>query len=131
MEQRDTPANEVRLSDAEREVVIAQLRQATDEGRISLFEFEERAGEAYAAQFPSQLIPLTKDLPIGPTDLPSPVVEVDASPVQRARRWLVSIMSESEMSGNWDPGGQTLALSVMGSQVIDLTDVEALSLIHI
>ena len=127
MEHSDTPTNEVRLSDAEREVVIAQLRQATDEGRISLFEFEERAGEAYAAQFPSQLIPLTKDLPIGPTDLPSPVVEVDASPVQRARRWLVSIMSESEMRGNWDPGGQTLALSVMGSQVIDLTDVEASS----
>lgn len=127
MEPQDIPTDEIRLSNAEREQVIAQLQQATDEGRLSLFEFEERAGEAYAAQFPSQLAPLTKDLPTDPAAMPVPVVEVDATPVQRARRWLVSIMSEQAMRGNWDPGERTIAVAIMGSQVIDLTDVEATS----
>jgi len=117
---------EVRLSDADREIVIAQLREATDEGRITLLEFEERAGQAYGATFPSELIPLTADLPIRASELPSPKpVEVQADPIAKKTRWAVQIMGGNERRGNWCSDGQAKSITIMGGQVLDLTSVTA------
>jgi hypothetical protein len=54
---------ELRASDAERAAVVQRLEHAVGEGRISLAEFEERAGVAYQATTRSDLAELVADLP--------------------------------------------------------------------
>ena len=57
------PAHLIRVSDAEREVVVAHLSAATAEGRLTLDEFSERTRRAYAARTWVELTSLTLDLP--------------------------------------------------------------------
>lgn len=116
---RETP--QVRLSDAERDAVVRDLRQAADEGRLSLAEFEERTGKVYAAQFPSDLEPLVRDLPIAiPTET---VAEVEPKPREKQSRWLVQVVGGSDRRGEWDPGEETRSFTLLGGQSIDLTEV--------
>ena len=56
---------ELRASDADRERVVAQLREAATEGRLDPAELEERVAGAYAARTYADLEPLTADLPGG------------------------------------------------------------------
>lgn len=63
-EHLSVPATPVRVSDAEREVVAERLRAAAADGRLTLTEADERQALAYAAQFHSELVPLTADLPL-------------------------------------------------------------------
>jgi hypothetical protein len=53
----------VRASDADRERIVDRLRQAMDEGRLTLPEFDERLGRVYAAKTYGELTPLLADLP--------------------------------------------------------------------
>lgn len=53
----------MRVSDADREDVIARLLRAVSDGRLNLAEFGERASAAYAAKTGADLEPLTSDLP--------------------------------------------------------------------
>lgn len=53
----------IRLSDAERERVVTQLRDAHGEGRLNLDDFQHRLDAAYAAQTHGEIVPLTVDLP--------------------------------------------------------------------
>lgn len=64
MSQQDAPR--MRASDAEREQVVAAVRHAMSEGRLSLAEGEQRMAAAYAATFQDELPPLTADLPPDP-----------------------------------------------------------------
>ena len=57
------PAHLVRVSDAEREGIVAQLSAATAEGRLTLDEFSERTRRAYAARTWGELVSLVGDLP--------------------------------------------------------------------
>lgn len=54
---------ELRAADVDRERVVERLRRAQAEGRIDLFEFDERVAAAYAARTYAELTPLTADLP--------------------------------------------------------------------
>ncbi len=70
-------APELRVSDAEREVVTRQLRHHTAEGRLSLDELGDRLGEAYAARTGSELKAALRDLPVlAPEALPPTEVEL-------------------------------------------------------
>ena len=53
----------VRVSDRERNSVVARLGDAAAEGRLTLAEFDERCGLAYAAATSEQLAALVVDLP--------------------------------------------------------------------
>lgn len=53
----------MRVSNAEREAIIAKLHAATEEGRLDLDEFAERSQEAYAARTYGDLEHLLADLP--------------------------------------------------------------------
>ena len=70
----------IRASDQERESVVAVLRDAFTDGRLTFDEFEERTAAAYAAKTWTELRVLTSDLPASP--LPSAPAR---SP--RSRRW--------------------------------------------
>ncbi|HUB23571.1 MAG TPA: DUF1707 domain-containing protein [Streptosporangiaceae bacterium] len=81
----------IRASDQERETVVAVLRDAFTDGRLTFDEFEERTAAAYAARTWIQLGELTADLPAH-ADLsqrlqePPPQDVPRAIPPRRARR---------------------------------------------
>ena len=53
----------IRASDADREVVVATLREAYTAGRLNLDEFDERTSAAYESKTWGDLRKLTADLP--------------------------------------------------------------------
>lgn len=64
--ERSTPARppaDVRVSDAERQAVIDDLRQHTADGRLTLDEFEHRVEEALQARTGGELRTVTRELP--------------------------------------------------------------------
>ncbi|MCF6509202.1 DUF1707 domain-containing protein [Blastococcus sp. MG754426] len=81
------PPPAVRVSDAEREAVVAQLQRAVGEGRIDLDEFGQRAAAAYEAVTRAELDALVADLP--PDALP-PVQIVG----QRAAEEVTSVFGD-------------------------------------
>ena len=65
----------LRASDADRERVVTALGRHLSDGRLTLVEFEDRVGQAYAARTFGDLAPLTADLPgPGPFDRRAPGV---------------------------------------------------------
>jgi hypothetical protein len=53
----------IRISQAEREVTVARLHRALQEGRLELSEVEQRTTAAYASRHQSDLAMLVADLP--------------------------------------------------------------------
>ena len=70
-----------RLSDAEREAVVAQLSEGLGEGRLDFVEFNTRLDAAYAARTHGEIAHLTDDLP-------APNRRSSSSPTIRHRRRL-------------------------------------------
>jgi type VI protein secretion system component VasF len=60
---------EVRASDADRAAVTARLSTALSDGRLDVFEYEERLRRALTATTTNQLEPITADLPVRPEEL--------------------------------------------------------------
>lgn len=54
---------EIRISDADREAAVTALGEHYASGRLTKDEYDERAGQAYAAKTASALRPLFADLP--------------------------------------------------------------------
>jgi hypothetical protein len=68
-------SDHIRASDHDRDVVVATLRDAFSEGRLTLDEFQDRMAVAYAGRTWGDLRKLTTDLPVQPplgADLPAP-----------------------------------------------------------
>jgi hypothetical protein len=108
---------ETRVSDAERDQVVASLREHCAEGRLTLDEFADRMGTALEARTKGELEPVLSDLPMPTT--PGSVV-----PNRRARRWLVAFMSGADMKGRWRAADHTTAVAVMGGCDMDLRSAE-------
>jgi hypothetical protein len=58
-----TPGNNVRVGDADREAVAAQLREHYADGRLTLEELNERIDQTFAAKTKADLNPVMRDLP--------------------------------------------------------------------
>lgn len=54
----------IRVSDADREAIVARLNAATAEGRLTLDEFSDRARRAYESRTWDDLARLVDDLPV-------------------------------------------------------------------
>jgi len=63
--------NNIRVGDAEREAVAAQLRDHYADGRLTLDELNERIDQAFAARTRADLAGLTRDLPMSARPLVS------------------------------------------------------------
>lgn len=74
----------MRASDAERDAVAAQLREAHAEGRLTLEEFDQRLDATYAARTLGDLAALTRDLPV-PAGRGREVARRDRHPPARSR----------------------------------------------
>ncbi|MFC8849317.1 MULTISPECIES: DUF1707 domain-containing protein [unclassified Micromonospora] len=70
---------ELRASDDDRHRVVADLQRHTSAGRLTLDEFSERVGEAWAARTLGDLALVTRDLPVEPVLPPSPAAPSSAS----------------------------------------------------
>jgi hypothetical protein len=53
----------LRAADTDRQKIADQLKAALDEGRLSLHEYDDRVGQAYAARTYADLLALVDDLP--------------------------------------------------------------------
>ena len=78
----------IRASDQEREAVVQALGEHTSAGRLTMAEFEERAGSAYAAQTLADLDVLTQDLPAVRTPPPVQTPQRGWARVEPWSRWL-------------------------------------------
>src|SRR2546429_929816 len=97
----------VLASDAEREHVCSQLREAAADGRLTLDEFTARVERALGARTRSDLAVVTGDLPAARAGRP---------PVRSS----VAIMSRVDRRGFWRVGERSVAVAVMGNCRLDL-----------
>jgi hypothetical protein len=104
----------MRASDDEREVVVARLRTAAGEGRLSLDELADRLERALSAATRAELEPLTTDLP--EQSAPAP------GGGGQARRWIVGIMGGGDHRGRWRIASRCTVVNLMGGADLDLTD---------
>ncbi len=82
--------DEMRAADSDRQAVADKLKQALDEGRLDLAEYDERLQKTYAAKTYGDLDGLLDDLP-GTAVAPQPPVDPEpgrapAPPPVRSRR---------------------------------------------
>ncbi|MEW1690995.1 DUF1707 domain-containing protein [Streptomyces sp. NPDC091265] len=104
-------AGRMRASDADREEVVEQLREAAAEGRIDLDQLDTRLGQALAAKTRGELVPLTDDL--GPAVLDSGEPLTLQGGVHGATR-----------TGRWKVPPRILAYGGMGGVRLDFTQAE-------
>ena len=103
----------VRASDEEREAVLARLRTAAGEGRLSLEELADRLEGALTAATRADLEPLTADLPDQASEAPTGV---------KARRWIIGIIGGGDYRGRWRIASRCTVVNVMGGADLDLTE---------
>ena len=82
----------MRMSDADRERVVEQLRSAVGEGRLTLDEFEDRVGGVLAARTFGEVEPYLADLPVARIHRPPrqfAELRNTASTLKRKGEWVV------------------------------------------
>ena len=117
-------SNELRLrvSDAEREAVVARLGEACGEGRITLEEFSERIDRVYTVATRGDLELLTVDLPAsGLSVAPVPALSTRGS---RRRRRRMAVLSGFELKGRWRVEPENTVVCVLGGATLDLRRAE-------
>lgn len=111
--ERNFPQGAIRVSDAERDAAVAELSQHYQQGRLTVEEFDERSGQAFAARTGDQLHALFVDLPSvatspPPHDLPAvPGAYPPARPPRSRRRVIAACIIAYFILGN--------AISAIGS----------------
>lgn len=127
----DDELPELRASDADRERVAEQLRDALAEGRLDMEEFEERLEATYKARTYGELTPITRDLPGPAAAAPVSMVKQPAESGSWAGRivggegsssWGVAIMSGFERKGRWTVPRRFNSFAFMGGGEIDLRE---------
>ena len=107
-----SPSHELalRVADTERERAVAQLREHTVAGRLTLEEFSERLDEAYGARTRGDLEQVTRELP------------VPAAPTirRRAARLTLSIFGHTVRRGLLQLTRLAFAVSIFGDLDLDL-----------
>jgi hypothetical protein len=109
-----------RASDAEREAVVARLRHAAGEGRLTVEELAERIDAAYDAKTHAELEPLTADLPSAlsqPAACAPPV-----APGRSGSSLVLGILGGGDRRGRWPVPARMTVVNVMGGADLDLRE---------
>ena len=116
--------DDIRASDAERQAVVDRLSAACGDGQLTLDEFSERSGEAWAAVTRGQLEEVTRDLrlPVRDTRPTAAVPDTADEAIKPKRRWIVAIMGGEHQRGRWRAERHIGAVAFMGGVQIDLRD---------
>ncbi|MFE9998358.1 DUF1707 SHOCT-like domain-containing protein [Streptomyces avermitilis] len=128
----DEEPSELRASDADRERVAEQLRDAVAEGRLDMEEFEERLEATYKARTYGELTPITRDLPAAGVGAPPvSMVKQTAPSGSWAERivggdgsssWAVAIMAGFQRKGRWTVPKRFNSFAFWGGGEIDLRE---------
>ena len=113
-----------RASDAEREAVVARLRDAAAEGRLTVEELAERIDAAYAAKTRAELEPLTDDLPAAAPGA-SPVSVAGSAPApgeRKAPAFVLGILGGGDRRGRWRVPERMTVVNVLGGADLDLRE---------
>jgi hypothetical protein len=115
----------MRASDADRDRVADQLREALAEGRLTADEHAERLDAVFQAKTYAELAPIVHDLPVTggtrpPAAPPSPAVRDDLPAPHASTPNLVAIFSGAERAGRWLVEPQTNVVAVFGGVELDL-----------
>lgn len=110
----DAPV-ERRVGDRERHVADEHLRAAVGDGVLTLAEYEERAGQLWAARTRREVEALLADLPGLQPDVAAPPARTTGG-----SRRAVAVMSEAELTGPLAPGQVAEGWALMGKAVVDL-----------
>jgi hypothetical protein len=102
----------VRVSDAERDEAVAQLRQHLSEGRLDAEELADRIERALAARTRGDLDAVLGDRPVSLAPVPEGLLG--------GTGWTVGIMGSSVRRGRWLPRPRTNVVSLMGACSLDL-----------
>lgn len=105
-----TPAASSRASDADREDVAEQLREAVEDGRLALDELDERLASTFAAKTQQELATVTEDLPAGTG------AAAASSPLS-----LVTKSGSAGKSGHWTVPSKIIAQCTSGTIKLDFT----------
>jgi hypothetical protein len=116
------PEDNLRVSDAERDVTLKVLNEHAAVGRLTLDELEERAGKAIAAKTRGELAALTTDLPQegGAPAVPRPALAGERKPVH----WMIAILGGGHRRGRFRAVGSINAVGILGGDDIDLREAE-------
>lgn len=114
----------VRVSDAEREAVVARLNQATGEGRLTLEEFSDRVNAALAARTQGDLDVLVDDLPAAYRTPSAPVAYPSQQAGLATRVSQVIPIGSVKRGGRWRLDRDTELGAVVGSVKLDLRRAE-------
>src|SRR3954447_20116871 len=125
----DRPAvpADMRISDAERDQVIAVLRDHCADGRLTLDEFGDRVTEVLNATTVGELAVVTRQLPVlAPPPLPAAGGQAPERVGQHraVTRWAVAILGGHSMKGRWRVRENMKAIAFMGGCDIDLRHAE-------
>ena len=111
-----------RASDAEREAVVARLRDAASEGRLTVDELAERIDAAYAAKTHAELEPLTADLPATPMPTATTSTPATGPPARTTSSLVLGILGGGDRRGRWRVPPRMTVVNVMGGADLDLRD---------
>jgi hypothetical protein len=112
-----------RASDSEREAVVARLRHAAGEGRLTVDELDERIDAAYSATTRAELEPLTADLPDTPMPTATTVAPTEGGPPARASSsFVLGILGGGDRRGRWRVPARLTVVNVMGGADLDLRE---------
>jgi hypothetical protein len=84
------PSGDMRVSDADRDQALSELRVALQLGRISADEYDERAGQALASRTGTELTALLADLPVERTGLLAERTMADSTITERSDAMLAT-----------------------------------------
>jgi hypothetical protein len=107
--------SDLRAGDADREHAVLVLREHTAAGRLSLEEFSERVGQAYAAKTLAELDAIRRDLPAQTTP---------AAAQRRATRFTGVVFGHTQRTGRLRLPRFSFALVVFGDTDFDLRRAE-------
>jgi hypothetical protein len=111
-----------RASDSEREAVVARLRHAAGEGRLTVDELDERIDAAYAATTRAELEPLTADLPDAPMPTATAAAPAAGAPVRASSSFVLGILGGGDRKGRWRVPARMTVVNVMGGADLDLRE---------
>ncbi|MFB9909144.1 DUF1707 SHOCT-like domain-containing protein [Allokutzneria oryzae] len=110
---------ELRVGDIEREQIAQLLNQAVGEGRLTLTEYNERVGLAYAARTRGELDLVVADLPVTRPAAAHQNLPVSYEEGTGKRQWAVAVMSGAVRNGRWRVESDISALAMMGGVELD------------
>ncbi|WP_168801554.1 DUF1707 SHOCT-like domain-containing protein [Glycomyces buryatensis] len=113
-----TPDPNMRISNTEREAIIARLHAATEEGRLDLNEFAERSSQTYEAKTYAEIEGLLADLPATGGELVAPTPAPESRPAPAELR-LNPTASSVERKGEWTVPDRTVVNAKASSVKLD------------